>query len=54
MEAFFAEADAISLHMRLVDAMRGIVTGDDLVNTSRAPLIEAGAPEGGPAWHGSG
>ena len=51
-EAFFAEADAISLHMRLVDATRGIVTGDDLarmkpdallINTSRAPLIEAGA-----------
>ena len=42
----------ISLHMRLVDATRGIVTADDLarmkptallVNTSRAPLIEPGA-----------
>lgn len=50
--AFFAESDILSLHMRLVDATRGIVTGDDLaqmkpdavlVNTSRAPLIEAGA-----------
>ena len=45
-------ADVISLHMRLVDATRGIVTRDDLarmkptallVNTSRAPLIEPGA-----------
>lgn len=51
-EAFFAEADILSLHMRLVDATRGIVTAADLarmkptallVNTSRAPLIEAGA-----------
>ena len=48
----FAESDIVSLHMRLVDATRGIVTADDLarmkptallVNTSRAPLIEAGA-----------
>jgi D-3-phosphoglycerate dehydrogenase len=51
-EAFFAECDIISLHMRLVDATRGIVTAADLarmkptalmVNTSRAQLIEAGA-----------
>jgi D-3-phosphoglycerate dehydrogenase len=51
-EAFFAECDIISLHMRLVDATRGIVTANDLarmkptallVNTSRAPLIEPGA-----------
>jgi len=51
-EAFFSECDVISLHMRLVDATRGIVTAGDLalmkptallVNTSRAPLIEAGA-----------
>jgi D-3-phosphoglycerate dehydrogenase len=50
--AFFAECDVISLHMRLVDATRGIVTASDLarmkptallVNTSRAGLIEAGA-----------
>jgi D-3-phosphoglycerate dehydrogenase len=50
--AFFAECDVISLHMRLVDATRGIVTEADLdamkptallVNTSRAGLIEAGA-----------
>jgi D-3-phosphoglycerate dehydrogenase / 2-oxoglutarate reductase len=42
----------ISLHLRLVDATRGIVTGGDLarmkptallVNTSRAQLIEPGA-----------
>jgi len=51
-ETFFAECDVISLHMRLVDATRGIVTAGDLalmkptaliVNTSRAPLIEPGA-----------
>ena len=51
-EAFFAECDVISLHMRLVDATRGIVTAADLarmkptavlVNTSRAPLIAPGA-----------
>ena len=50
--AFFEECDVISLHMRLVDATRGIVTAADLarmkptallVNTSRAPLIEPGA-----------
>lgn len=51
-EAFFSQCDVISLHMRLVEATRGIVTADDLarmkptallVNTSRAPLIEPGA-----------
>ncbi len=51
-EAFFAECDVVSLHMRLVEATRGIVTAADLarmkpsavlVNTSRAPLIEPGA-----------
>jgi D-3-phosphoglycerate dehydrogenase len=50
--AFFEESDVISLHMRLVDATRHIVTAADLartkptallVNTSRAPLIEPGA-----------
>ena len=50
--AFFADSDVITLHMRLVDATRGIVTAADLarmkptaliVNTSRAPLIEPGA-----------
>lgn len=49
---FFEESDVVSLHLRLVDATRGIVTADDLarmkptallVNTSRAPLIEPGA-----------
>ena len=53
-DAFFEECDVISLHMRLVDATRGIVTAADLarmkptaliVNTSRAPLIETGALE---------
>lgn len=51
-EAFFRECDVISLHMRLVDATRGIVKAADLammkptallVNTSRAGLIEPGA-----------
>ena len=51
-EAFFAECDIVSLHLRLTDATRGIVTAVDLarmkptaliVNTSRAPLIEPGA-----------
>lgn len=51
-EAFFEGCDVLSLHMRLVDATRGIVTAGDLarmkpgallVNTSRAPLIEPGA-----------
>jgi D-3-phosphoglycerate dehydrogenase / 2-oxoglutarate reductase len=51
-EAFFEACDVLSLHMRLVDATRGIVTRGDLarmkptallVNTSRAPLIEPGA-----------
>src|SRR5712672_670735 len=50
--AFFADCDVISLHMRLVEATRGIVTAADLarmkptallVNTSRAPLIAPGA-----------
>jgi len=50
--AFFTECDVVSLHMRLVEATRGIVTAADLgrmkptallVNTSRAPLIEPGA-----------
>jgi D-3-phosphoglycerate dehydrogenase / 2-oxoglutarate reductase len=51
-DAFFEECDVVSLHMRLVDATRGIVGARDLarmktdallVNTSRAPLIEPGA-----------
>ncbi len=51
-EAFFAEGDVITLHMRLVDATRHIVTAADLarmkptallVNTSRAPLVAPGA-----------
>ena len=51
-EAFFEECDIVSLHMRLVESTRGIVTAGDLarmkptaliVNTSRAPLIEPGA-----------
>jgi D-3-phosphoglycerate dehydrogenase / 2-oxoglutarate reductase len=51
-EAFFGDCDIISLHMRLVEATRGIVTIADLgrmqptallVNTSRAGLIAPGA-----------
>jgi D-3-phosphoglycerate dehydrogenase / 2-oxoglutarate reductase len=63
-EEFFASADVLSLHMRLVDATRGIVTAGDLarmkpsailVNTSRAPLIAPGAlvaglKAGRPGW----
>jgi D-3-phosphoglycerate dehydrogenase len=50
--AFFSACDVLSLHMRLVDATRGIVGPDDLarmkasailVNTSRAELIRSGA-----------
>ncbi|HEX4585124.1 MAG TPA: D-2-hydroxyacid dehydrogenase family protein [Burkholderiaceae bacterium] len=48
----FSECDAVSLHLRLVDATRAIITGADLarmkptavlVNTSRAALIAPGA-----------
>jgi len=51
-QAFLEECDIVSLHMRLVDSTRGIVTAGDLgrmkttaliVNTSRAPLIAPGA-----------
>jgi len=51
-EAFFEQCDVISLHMRLVESTRGVVSAGDLarmkpsallVNTSRAPLIERGA-----------
>ena len=51
-EAFFSTCDVLSLHIRLYDSTRGIVTAADLaqmkptavlVNTSRAPLIAPGA-----------
>ncbi len=51
-EDFFRDSDVITLHMRLKDATRHIVTAEDLalmkptallVNTSRAGLIEPGA-----------
>jgi D-3-phosphoglycerate dehydrogenase len=51
-DAFLEDCDIVSLHMRLVEATRGIVTARDLarmrptallVNTSRAGLIEPGA-----------
>jgi D-3-phosphoglycerate dehydrogenase / 2-oxoglutarate reductase len=50
--ALYEESDVVSLHMRLVEDTRGIVTAADLarmspsallVNTSRAQLIEPGA-----------
>ena len=50
--SFFADCDVVTLHMRLVDATRGIVSAADLgvmkptallVNTSRAGLIAPGA-----------
>ena len=50
--AFFARCDVLSLHLRLVEATRGIVTATDLarmkptallVNTSRAALVAPGA-----------
>jgi D-3-phosphoglycerate dehydrogenase len=53
-ETFFADSDVISLHLRMIDATRGIVTAGDLarmkptsliVNTSRAGLIVPGALE---------
>ena len=53
-DALFAESDVVSLHLRLIDATRGIVTAADLgrmkptaliVNTSRAGLIAPGALE---------
>ena len=51
-EAFFAESDVISIHLRLTDETRNIVTLEDFsrmkptalfVNTSRAELVEADA-----------
>lgn len=51
-EAFFEQADVLSLHLRLNDATRGIVNAGDLmrmkrsalfVNTSRAELVAEGA-----------
>ncbi|GGE62404.1 D-2-hydroxyacid dehydrogenase family protein [Actibacterium pelagium] len=51
-EAFFAESDVVSVHLRLKAETRGIITAQDLsqmgqdavfVNTSRAGLLEPGA-----------
>ncbi|MES2741257.1 MAG: D-2-hydroxyacid dehydrogenase family protein [Pseudomonadota bacterium] len=53
-EAFFEQADVLTVHVRLSDASRGLITATDLarmrahalfVNTSRAELVEAGALE---------
>ncbi|MCG2586821.1 D-2-hydroxyacid dehydrogenase family protein [Massilia sp. TS11] len=52
--ALFAESDVLSLHLRLAESTRGIVTAADLaqmkptalfVNTSRAELVQPGALE---------
>ena len=52
--AFFEQADVLTLHLRLSDATRGLVTNEDLarmkptslfVNTSRAELVADGALE---------
>jgi D-3-phosphoglycerate dehydrogenase len=52
--AFFEQADVLSVHLRLAEATRGLVTLDDLarmkpdalfVNTSRAELVAEGALE---------
>ncbi|MDY0975931.1 D-2-hydroxyacid dehydrogenase family protein [Massilia sp. CFBP9012] len=54
-EALFEQADVLSLHLRLAESTRGIVTASDLarmkpdalfVNTSRAELVTDGALEG--------
>jgi len=51
-EAFFASSDVLSLHLRLCEATRGMITPEDLarmkptallVNTSRAELLADGA-----------
>ena len=51
-EAFFAESDVLSLHIRLTPETRGLITAADLarmkpdamfVNTSRAELVVSGA-----------
>ena len=53
-EAFFEQADVLTLHLRLSDKTRGLVTSEDLarmkpaslfVNTSRAELVADGALE---------
>ena len=53
-EAFFAECDVVSLHMRLRESTRGMITATDLgsmkptavlVNTSRAELMPPGVLE---------
>jgi D-3-phosphoglycerate dehydrogenase len=53
-QALFEQSDVLTLHMRLTDATRGIVTAENLarmkptalfVNTSRAGLVEPGALE---------
>jgi len=53
-EAFFEQSDVVSLHVRLIEATRGMVTAADLarmkptalfVNTSRAGLVAPGALE---------
>jgi D-3-phosphoglycerate dehydrogenase len=51
---FFEQSDVVSIHVRLIDETRGLITSDDLgrmkptalfVNTSRAGLVQPGALE---------
>ena len=63
-EAFFERADVLSVHIRLAEATRGLITAADLarmkpsalfVNTSRAELVAEGAldaalPQGRPGY----
>lgn len=53
-EAFFAESDFVSIHLRMIPETRGIITSNDLglmkpsatfVNTSRSGLVAPGALE---------
>jgi D-3-phosphoglycerate dehydrogenase len=53
-ESFFASADVLTVHLRLINETRGIITANDLarmkpsalfVNTSRAELVADGALE---------
>ncbi len=52
IEALFAEADVVSIHLVLSDRTRGLVTGSDLalmkpsaylINTSRGPIVDEAA-----------
>jgi D-3-phosphoglycerate dehydrogenase len=60
-EAFFADSDVVSIHVRLIDATRGMVTAEDLARNSPrcssarprravAGALEAAPPRAGRAW----